>query len=243
MTIHAFKDGLTILNQDNLNSLLTLKPFRMIYEGTQRDGKGGSGVLENTLADHNYCARFTLTGSTAIDRVELHLDKDGTGADLVVQIRSGMVPASGTDGTLLKEVLIPAEFIPTSAAYISIPIGLTGLTSGGTYWLVVKRNGDAANKVDWIGETSQDASYPAYRRVGDSGAWEATYALHFKVFSGASGLVRHIIEGGNAMTTIDYSGGLPSKLYSYIPPSDGPAGGVRDVLTLTYSGGLPVGGV
>lgn len=242
MTLNAFKDGVTPFSEATMNPMLALQPFSVFYDGTQRDAKTGSGVLENSLADFNYCARFTLTGSTTLDRVELHLDKDGTGADLIVQIRSGMTPASGTDGTLLKEVRIPAEFIPAAADYISVPIGLTGLTSGGQYWLVAKKAGYATNHLAWVGETTSDASYPAYKRAGDSGAWTTAYALHFRVFSGVSGLVRHVIEGGNAMTTIDYSSGLPSKLYSYIPPSDGPEGGVRDVLTLTYSGGLPVGG-
>jgi len=243
MTLHAFKDGLTIINQANLNSLLALQPFQLIYEGTQRDAKMGSGIVENSIANYSYCTRFTLTGSTEIGRVELELDRDNLGADLVVQIRSGMDPANGNDGTLLKQVVVPKEFIAETAAYWSVPIGLSGLVSGGQYWLVVQQAGDSANKLDWIGEAAQDGSYPAYRRAGTSGAWTANNALHFRVFSGVSGMVRHVIEGENALTTIDYTDGLPSKLYSYIPPSDGPAGGVRDVLNITYSGGLPVKGV
>ncbi|SHH37633.1 choice-of-anchor R domain-containing protein [Desulforamulus hydrothermalis] len=243
MPINAFKNGVTPLNEATMNALLNLQPFSVLYEGTQRDAKTGSGVLENTLADYNYCCRFTATGTTEVARVELHLDKDGTGSDLVVQIRSGMNPAAGTDGTLLKEIVIPAEFIPTTAAYISIPINLSGLTSGAQYWIVVKKGGDATNHLDWVGETTTDTNYPAYRRAGNSGAWTATNALHFRVFSGASGLPRHVIEGVNAITTIEYSSGLPSKLYQYIPPSDGPAGGVRDVLTISYSSGLLTKGV
>ena len=148
MTLHAFKNDLTILNQDNLNSLLALQPFQLIYEGVKRDGREGAGIVENSIATHSYCTRFTLTGSTEIGRVELEVDRDGEGADLIVQIRQGMNPASGVDGTLLKEVVVPKEFIPTTAAYISVPISLTGLTSGGQYWLVVLRNGNAVNKVD-----------------------------------------------------------------------------------------------
>ena len=82
MTLHAFKDGLTILNQDNLNSLLALQPFQLIYEGTQRDAKTGSGVVENSIANYNYCARFTLTNSTTLEGRAA----SGPGTDLV---RSG----------------------------------------------------------------------------------------------------------------------------------------------------------
>ena len=242
MPLYAFKDGKTILNQDNLNALLSLQPFQLIYEGVQRDAKTGGGVVENSIAEYSYCARFTLTGSTEIGRVELHLDRDGTGDDLILQIRQGMNPASGADGTLLKEVVVPKEFIPTSATYWSVPIGLSGLTSGGQYWLVVKRNGDSVNKLDWIGETTQDASYPAYQRAASSGAWTITNALHFKVFSGASGELKHSIYAGTGYTTVEYSGEIVSKVYRYLPPADGPEGGIRDVLTLNWSGEYIKGG-
>lgn len=240
--MHAFKDGLTILDQNKLNQLLSLQSFNLIYEGTQRDGKTGTGVVENSIANYSYCTRFTLTGSTEIGRVELELDRDNLGADLVVQIRSGMDPAAGNDGTLLKQVVVPKEFIPDPKAYWSVPIGLSGLTSGGQYWLMVQRNGDSTNKVDWIGETSQDANYPAYYRAGDSGTWTATNALHFKVFSGQSGELVHSIYAGTGYTTVFYSGEIVSKVYRYLPPADGPGGGIRDVLTFAWSGEYLKGG-
>lgn len=245
--LNAFKDGVTILNEDNLNQMLALQDFSLIYEGTQRDAKTGSGVTENNLANYSYCARFTLTGSTEISRIELDLDRDGLGADLVVQIRSGMDPAAGDDGTLLKEVVVPKEFVPETAAYWSIPINLTGLTSGGQYWLVVQQAGDATNHLDWIGEASQDASYPACYRVGDSGTWTASNALHFKVFRGVDGEIMHTVYAGTGYATLQYEmvDAIPrlKKIYRYLPPSDSAAGGVRDVVTLTWTDGIITQGV
>ena len=243
MTLNAFKDGVTVINQDNLNSLLSLQPFQLIYEGVQRDAKTGSGVVENNLANYSFCTRFTLTGSTEIGRVELEVDRDGDGADLVLEIRSGMNPAAGNDGTLLKQVVVPKEFIPATKTYWSIPVGLTGLTSRGQYWLVVKRGGDATHHLDWVGETAQDASYPAYYRAGASGAWTANNALHFRVYSGASGDLRHSIYAGTGYTTVEYSGEIISKVYRYLPPADGPTGGIRDVITYAWSGEYLVSGV
>lgn len=243
MTLYAFKDGQTVINQDNMNQLLALQDFALIYEGTERDGKTGSGVAENNIANYSYCARFTLSGSTEIGRVEIEVDRDGAGSDLVLQIRQGMNPASGVDGTLLKEVVVPKEFIPETKTYWSVPIGLSGLTSGSQYWLVVLRAGDSVNKLDWIGETTQDASYPAYQRAGDSGAWTANNALHFKVFSGESGELKHSIYAGTGYTTVEYSGEIISKVYRYLPPADGPDGGIRDVITYSWSGEYLVSGV
>ena len=238
--MHAFKDGVTIINQDNLNQMLALQPFQLIYEGTQRDAKTGSGVVENSIADYSYCARFTLTGVTEIGRIELEVDRDGLGADLIVQIRAGMDPVSGDDGMLLKEVIVPREFISEAAAYWSIPIGLSGLISGGQYWLVVQRAGDATNKLDWIGETGLDPN--TYRRAGASGAWSMTASAHFKVFSGEVGELVHSIYAGTGYTTVIYSGEIISKVYRYLPPADGPGGGIRDVITYTWVGEYLVGG-
>jgi len=237
MPLYAFKNHVTPLAENILNSLLSLQDFVLIYTGSQIDSKTGSGVTENSIANYTYAARFTLTGVTEISRVELELDKDGDGADLVVQIRdSDFNPDGSNDGTVLKQVVVPKEFIPASAAYWSIPIDLTGLTAGNYYWLVVVKAGDATNKVDWIGEADQDASYPVYYRAGDTGAWTAGNALHFKVYSGESGDLIHGIYGVNGYTTVEYSGEIVSKVYRYLPPSDTTAGGIRDVITYTWDG-------
>lgn len=240
--LNAFKDGVTILNENNLNQLLSLQPFQLIYEGAFRDGKTGTGVVENSVADYSHCTRFMLNSTNEIGRIELEVDRDNQGADLVIQIREGMDPANGIDGTLLKQVVVPKEFIPDPKGYWSVPIGISGLTSDGTYWLVVMRTGDTTNKVDWIGEASQDAGYPSYRRVGASGAWTAANALHFKVYSGTAGMVIHEVYGTNGYVTITYSGSMPAKQYFYIPPVDGTIGGIRDILTLSYAGGVLTGG-
>jgi hypothetical protein len=248
LMLNAWKNGVSIVNEDIMNQTLVSQPFALIYAGSQRDAKTGAGVSENSIAGYSYCVRFTLTGATSIGRIELELDRDGTGADLVVQIRSNMVPGSGTDGTLRKEVVVPKEFIPDTKGYISIPINLTGLTVGNQYWIVVTRAGDATNKNDWIGEAAQDGSYPAYRRAGSSGSWTANNALHFRVYSNdpAEGRddVMHSITGDNLVSTYEYDAdGLVTKAYRYLPPADGAVGGVRSVLTFAVSGEYIMGGV
>lgn len=244
MPINAFKNGVTEINENNMNALIVSQDFSFIFEGAKRDEKAGAGTTENSLASYNYCARFTLTGATTLGRVELELDKDGAGQDVTMQIRSGMVPGSGTDGTLLKEVVWPKEFIGSTAGIISIPINLTGLTAGAKYWIVLKKAGDASNKIDWVGEASQDGSYPAYRRSGTTGNWTAVNALRFKVYSNEAGItVKHSIYGTNEIASYTYdANGLITSATRYIPPADGSAGGVREIYTVTMSGDYITGG-
>ncbi|MEA4924938.1 MAG: hypothetical protein VB084_06440 [Syntrophomonadaceae bacterium] len=243
MYLYAWKNGVTTVDEANMNALISGNIPTLITEGIQRAAKNGTGISENNIANYSYCTRFTLAGSTEIGRVALHLDRDSLGADLVVQIRSGMNPSSGVDGTLVKQVVVPKEFIPDPAAYWSIPIGLTGLTSGGQYWIVVGQSGDATNHLDWIGEAAQDASYPAYRRNGTSGAWTANNALHFRVYSGASGDYAHSIDNVGGHATLVYNGEDLAAIYDYLPATDGPEGGIRDITTLVYSGDYILGGV
>jgi len=245
MSLSAFKNGLTPFNETIMNQMLALQPFSLIYEGAVYDSKTGAGVLENSIADYNYAIRFTTTGTTSIGRIELQLDKDNSGADITIQIRdNNFNPNGSSEGNVLKEILIPAEFINTTASYISIPINLTGLTSGAYYWIIIKKNGDSTNKNDIVSETSIDSSYPCYKRISDTtGAWTEVNSLHFSVYAGIAGNPKHEIYGTNGITTIEYTSGQPSKIYFYLPPTDGSAGGIRNTLTLNYSNGIITGGV
>jgi len=236
MPLYAFKNGYTPYSENVMNPLLSLQDFYLIYEGTQRDGKTGSGTAEFDCASYDHAIRFTATGTTEIARVEFELVKHGTGADLVVEVRSGFDPAGSTEGTLLKKMVLPKEFIPTGRSYWSIPIALEGLTSGAKYWLIVRGNGDATNHFHLHGETAQDANYPCYYWAkGGSGAWTAENAIHFMVFSGESGNLLHGVYGQNGITWVEYSGEVVSKVYRYLPDAQG-GPGIRNIETFAWSG-------
>lgn len=241
--MNAFKEGKTIFNQDNMNELLALQPFTLLYEGTVVDSKTGSGTTINDASLYNFAIRFTVTDVTGITRGELNIAADGSGQDLTIEVRGSDFATDGSsNGTLIKTIVVPKEFLPSTTAYWSIPINLSGLTAGSNYWLIVKKVGDTTNHFHLVGEASQDAAHPCYYRSGTSGAWTTNNALHFNVYSGVSGLVLHEIYGVNGCVTVTYSDGVPQKQYYYIPPADGPDGGIRSIMTLNYSSGLIVGG-
>ena len=239
MSLKAFKNGVTVFDESTMNRMIRVPAEVVLYEGTQRDAKTGAGVTENSLADYNYAIRFTATGTTEIARVELELDRDGLGADLVLEIRSGLLADGSNDGTLLQTIKVPKEHIPDPAVYRSIPINVRGLTAGTQYWIVVKRAGDATNKVDLVGEASADGSYPVYRRAGDSGAWTTGRpAIHFRVFSGRTGEMVHTLYAGGGHETYDWSvSGVFLRIRYWLPPSDdGTVGGIRDIENVIFDG-------
>ena len=223
MALYAFKNGVTLLDEVNLNTLLAAQPSYLIYDGVQLDAKTGSGVTENNLSTASYITRFKANGDTTVGRVELDLTKYGNGADVTVEIRGTDFNSNGSnDGTLLKTVFYPAKIFTTG--YISLPIDLAGLTSGAYYWLRVNIGGEATNHVKWVGEASQDANYPTYSRIGSTGAWTTRNALHFKIFSNTGGtyLLKHVIYGTNGKTSVEYNpDGTVNYIWRWLPASNG----------------------
>lgn len=243
MTLNAHKTGVTLYAENFFNSLLSLQDFVLLYEGTLIDSKDAAGVTENNVFDYNFAIRFTATAVTTMARAELKIAADGAGQDLTVEVRgSDFDPAGTNEGTLLKTIVVPKEFLPASAAYWYVPLNLSGLSAGSNYWLIVKKVGDITDHFHLVGEASQDGAHPCYRRSGTSGAWTINNAIHFKVYSGTGGVPVHEIYGTNGYATLEYSSGQPSKVYFYLPPSDGAAGGIRNIMTLAYSSGVLTGG-
>ena len=239
MAIKAFKNGVTVFDEDTMNRMIRVPAEVVLYEGTQMDAKTGAGVTENSLADYNYAIRFTATGVTEVARIELNLDRDGLGADLTIEIRSGLLADGSDDGVLLTTIVVPKEHIPDPVKYWSIPINVRGLTPGNTYWIVARRAGDAVNKVDLVGEASADGSYPVYRRAGDSGAWTTGQnAIHFKIYSGRTGEMVHTLYDGGGHETYDWTVvGVFLRTYYWLPPSDdSTVGGIRNIENVIFDG-------
>ena len=236
----AFKDGVTTINYTTMNELLALQDFTLIYEGIIDDYMVDSGTTENLVADYNYAIMMhTGTGITTINRIELDVAIDGTGQDLVIEIRDSAFKVDGSaEGNILKTVTIPKEFLPASQAFVKIPINLTGLTALTEYWLIVKNAGDATNHTHIYSKGSlKNAAHACYKRVGDSGAWTTlSDSIRFSCFQGNSGDLIHAIYGTNMVETYIYTGEDLTSVYRYLPPSDGAAGGIRDIIDLTFDG-------
>lgn len=235
MSVYAAKSGTTIIDEAAYNDLLDLYSFEIVYTGSSVAAKTGTGVAEFDCASYDHCGSFAATGVTEISRLEFNMAQDGAGADLTLEIRSGMNPAAGTDGTLLKSVVIPGEWIPATAGIVSIPCVLTGLTAGNTYWWRIRKAGDATNHFHLVGETSQDGSYPAYYRAAASGNWTLENSIQFTVYSGLTGDELAIVTD-QVIEVFVYTGADITGIRRFVPPIDGTAGGIRDTLTFTWSG-------
>jgi hypothetical protein len=170
-------------------------------------------------------------------RAELTIAADGTGQDLTIQVLDTDFATDGSaEGTVLATITIPKEFLPASAGTVYIPLNVTGLSAGSNYWLKIGKVGDVTNHFHLIGEASQDAAHPCYRRAGTSGVWTANNAIHFAVYDGNSGETVHGIYGTSLVETYIYTGEDLSHVYRYCPPYGKTAGGIRDIIAITFDG-------
>jgi len=237
--MYAFKDDVTVFNQTNMNELLSLQPFSLLYEGTQQDGMTDAGNTEHLVADYNFAIKFTTgSGKTEATRLELDVATDGAGADLTIEIRGNdFNPDGSAEGTLLGTIVVPVEFLPASQAYWYIPLNIIGLTAATVYWVIVKKAGDATNHIHLYAKgTEKDVAHKCYKRSGDTGAWtDLSDSIRFKIFEGEDGVMIHEGYGVNGWITNTYDAGVQERQYQYLPPSDGYPGGIREVMTLSYS--------
>lgn len=236
--MYAFKDGVTVIEEDAMNELIAQHSFKMLYEGSIVASLVGAGTSEFDSTFYHNAMGFTLTGVTSISRVELDIAMDGTGADLTVKIYTDN---AGDLGTLLKTVVVPKEFLPASQAYYSVPINLSGLTAGAKYWIVVAKAGDSTNHFHLYGEATNTAD--TFRSLTGTSDWAAENDIHFKVYSGNTGDLIHLITGTNMVETYIYGVEDLETIHQYCPPSDGSAGGIRKVIPITFDGDYLVEGV
>lgn len=222
--LYAFKNGVSMFDEQTMNAMISAQSSSLIFDGTQVASSIGSGTTENNLSTSDHSASFVLTGQTTIGRIELEIKKYGVGADLIVEIRESTV-----SGTLKKTVKFPAKLFSTGN--ISLPIDLSGLISGRTYFIVLKKAGDSVNHLRWIGESGG--------------------AKHFNVFAKTIGTetLRHSIYGNgtnpwdNAKTIVEYNVDETIKhIWRWIPASDGTFM-VCDKLVPQYSSDVLIGWV
>ena len=244
--LKAFVGGVSVLDADTMNSLVDLESYRTIYTGASVDSKTGAGATENSVADYNYAVRITATGTTELGYITMTVDGDGTKQDLDIELRDATWSNTGSsDGVLICTRKIPKEFIATTAGSELIPLGISGLTSGANYWLIIKKSGDATNKLDLVGEASQDAAHPVYRRSATTGAWTLNNAIHFNAYNftpatDADALA--VYYGGGITTWMTYDvNGLITLIQYYVPAIDTSAG-IRQTFTPVTSGEYTLGG-
>jgi hypothetical protein len=246
MTQYAFVNGLSPIDEDNMNTLQTQQSFNLAVRGASIVDASNTGIAEYTLADYSYAMKFSITASKTVGRIEMHIDKDGTGADFEIELRDSAFNTSGTaDGTLLISRLVPKEFIDTTADYFSIPICLD-LTAG-DYWIIAKKAGDSTNDIELIGEASASGTYDVARRAGTTGAWTTGQAdIHFIVYdndiTAGDGQLIHEVYADTAFTNNYYDGdGYLAIQQRYIKAVDN-SDGIRETMTYTVVNGFITGG-
>lgn len=235
--LYAGKANSSIIDEATWNGLISFHDAELIYEGTAFNSYAGGSGTEYACYARDHCGNFVATGVTEIGRFTFYLAKDGTGADVTLEIRSGMAPATGDDGTLLKSITIPKEWLPDTAALVTIPVALTGLTAGNTYYWRIRQAGDSTNHFHLYGAAAEDGTYKSYYRAAATGNWTAENSITFYGYSGI-GTTPKVIGAmmAQAVQLWEYTGSLITTIKLFVPDVDDTTAGIRDTITLTWSG-------
>lgn len=218
----------------HVNQLLTAHVTQYVYTGTVRSSQttdGSAAVNSNGL----YLAqKFVLTGATSVGRVILTLAKTGSPGPVHVSLRADNAGAPAT--TEIVGVDVPPEFVGATKAALSIPLPATGLTSGGTYWVVLTAVGDASDYYSL--EKSNQVTGASTSANGT--AWTAqAYGFLYQVFdqSIVTPVVHDWVDSGARWTVTSYgSTGEPATFGEYVVGQNSTHQAA--LRTLTYTNGV-----
>lgn len=245
-TFHAPKVNDTLSSSD-INQFLTTHAASLLNQGRTQvsylvTATGGQNTNTGTVAQ--WLAQPFVTGSsqTTITRIEINIKNTGGGADTNVELRTD--DGSGNpSNTILFTCSLPLDFQPsTTAAWVSIPCNVTGLTASTRYHIVI--DGTSVSTTAFCRWSTAATSVNAgLKSASGTGGWSSVAVTFlFNVFAGSQGVVRNVIEdcpvGGPPAkwTGIDYT--TSARDGSSVPITIRESvGTLRSIRTLAYSSG------
>lgn len=215
------------------NALLGNHAAQLSFEGTTM-ASNTTAEAATFASNTTWCAQPFVLSGTEVRRVRLRQRITGSGADVTVTLRPDNAGSPST--TILATLIVPREFLSTSARWIDLPLVATGLTNGATYWIVVSNGGDSTDRVL---TSSSGAASPFAKTSTDGTTWSATATqLMFAVASGSAGQLTGLNEDAGARWTeleYDASGNLSAVREI--------TGSFRNTRTLSYDAGGALVGV
>jgi hypothetical protein len=211
------------------NNLLGLHTADLHYTGSSSVSNTGTAAGSVTTLSTYLTQPFVLS-ATSITSVQLYGFGSGVGADVTISIQGNN--GGNPDGTAVATTILPSEF-QSGTRYVSLPLAASGLSSGGTYHLVLNIAGSAS---DYFNVQTEGSDTPYLRTSANGTVWSAgTTQFLFSVNSGAAGTLLAFSEDSTATTMpryaeLIYTSGTVTGLYEY-------TGTFRNTKTLTYSGG------
>ena len=127
--LFAAESGRTVIDENLANAAMIMQEFSHIYEGTALEAKpsGHSWVTVPVMT-----MRCGLKPMPPRYHSDLEIIRHGQG--LISWSNYEALIGRLTAGSLLRFMVLPKEFIPTSKGYFSIPIDISDLVSGAYYW-------------------------------------------------------------------------------------------------------------
>lgn len=220
----------------HVNQFLVSHPTTYLYAGNTQQSQTTDGAAATNSNGLWVAQKFSLlAGVTTLGRAGLWLKFTGAPGVLHVSLRADATghPAA----TELAGVDVPREFTSGTASEVSIPLPASGLTAGGTYWVVCTATGDASNfwSVERSNQTSGASTSP------DGSTWTAqAYGFMFETFDQtATGQVTNSYsDAGSRWTVLRYDTGRHLTTVKEYTAGQTAAGYAVSNRALAYSAGL-----
>lgn len=202
---------------------------------------GGQNTNTGTAAQWLAQPFSTASSQTTITRIELNIKNIGGGADTTVELRTDS--AGSPSNTILFSCPLPLDFQPsTTAAWISIPCNVTGLTASTKYHIVI--DGTSISTTQYCRWSTAATSINAgLKSANGTSAWTSVATTFlFNVFNGTGGVLRNTIEDCPTVgpparwTGLDYT--VASRDGNSVPITlRETVGTLRSIRTLAYASG------
>lgn len=201
-----------------VNQFLGSHTLAVCYQGTML----GSGSTYSTTVGGTWSLGtqwvdqpFTLPSpQTRIDRVEIAMQRLGTGSDITVTLRPDN--SGNPSSTILSTVVVPLEFVPTSRIrMVSIPFATAGLTPGATYHVVLQTGGSGTNTLQVF---DAGTGSPALKTSTNGTTWTAQTKILFAGFyAGDAPPQRNVVESSQSWAEVEYdNAGHPVGVYEMV---------------------------
>lgn len=232
-------------NAGHTNQELVYHNAALLYQGALASSQAtGTGVYDDTLTQWLSQSIVTGVSQTAIGYVQLQLSTIGGSPTLplIAPVTVSLYASGGgvPIGASLATTTVSCTTVYNSAFWVTVPLGVSGLTPNTTYEIVTQLVGTAGHYYVWqqSNQTTGSATSP------DGTSWSLqTHGLMYRVYDqSAVGNLMTIYEDDGARTvSLTYNSVGEISTVTEYTVGQTTTGYLQTTCTLSYANGLITG--